>query len=199
MGAPGRFQLEAAVQSAHAARRLAGWTDWAAIVQLYDALLALTGSVVVAINRAVALAAHLGGFRGAAEGLAALDALEGDARLAEYQPYWAARAALLARTGRTRAAAEAYRRAIGLESDPAVRRFLQAELSRARRPAAGPSPAALDGGSRASLLAGRAAGGRHRPKAVRHRPKAVRHRPIGRSRRSPLSLPNGRIPRVAGL
>jgi RNA polymerase sigma-70 factor (ECF subfamily) len=166
IGAPGRFQLEAAVQSAHAARRLGGWTDWAAIVQLYDALLALTGSVVVAINRAVALAAHLGGFRGAAEGLAALDALDGDARLAEYQPYWAARAALLARTGRTRAAADAYQRAIGLESDPAVRRFLQAELSRARRPAAGLSPAALDS-SRASLLAGRAAGGRHRSKAVR--------------------------------
>ena len=171
MGAPGRFQLEAAVQSAHAARRLGGWTDWAAIVQLYDALLALTGSVVVAINRAVALAAHLGGFRGAAEGLAALDALDGDARLAEYQPYWAARAALLARTGRTRAAAEAYQRAIGLESDPAVRRFLQAELSRARRPAAGLSPAALDGGSRASLLAGPEAA---RPRPSSHRSKAVR-------------------------
>ncbi len=128
MGAPGRFQLEAAVQSAHAARRLNGRTNWAAIVELYDALLALTGSVVVAINRAVALAAHLNGPRGAAEGLAALDALKDDAQLAEYQPYWAARAALLARTGSAQAAAEAYRRAIGLESDPAVRRFLQAEL-----------------------------------------------------------------------
>ena len=129
MGAPGRFQLEAAVQSAHAARRFAGTTDWAAIVELYDALLALTGSVVVAINRAVALAAHVSGPRGAAEGLAALDTLN-DAQLAEYQPYWAARAALLARIGSAQGAAEAYRRAIGLESDPAVRRFLQAELSR---------------------------------------------------------------------
>ena len=130
MDAPGRFQLEAAVQSAHAARRFAGKTDWAAIVKLYDALLALTGSIVVAINRAVALAAHLNGPSGAAEGLAVLDALKDDAQLAEYQPYWAARAALLARTGSAQAAAEAYRRAIGLESDPAVRRFLQAELSR---------------------------------------------------------------------
>jgi RNA polymerase sigma-70 factor (ECF subfamily) len=127
---PGRFQLEAAVQSAHAARRASGGTDWAAIVKLYDALLALTGSVVVATNRAVALAARLGGSRGAAEGLAALDALKG-AQLDEYQPYWAARAALLARTGSSQAAAEAYQRAIGLESDPAVRRFLQAELLRA--------------------------------------------------------------------
>ena len=131
MGAPGRFQLEAAVQSAHAARRLTGKTDWAAIVRLYDALLALTGSVVIAINRAVALAAYLNGPSGATEGLAALEALKDDAQLAQYQPYWAARAALLARTGNAQAATEAYQRAIGLESDPAVRRFLQAELSRA--------------------------------------------------------------------
>jgi RNA polymerase sigma-70 factor (ECF subfamily) len=124
MGAAGRFQLEAAVQSAHAARRSSGSTDWAAIVQLYDALLALTGSVVVAINRAVAL----GETRGAAAGLAALEVLESDPRLAEYQPYWAARAALLARTGGLDAAAEAYRRAIGLEDDPAVRRFLQSQV-----------------------------------------------------------------------
>lgn len=125
MSAPARFQLEAAVQSAHAARRLSGSTDWDAIVRLYDALFAMTGSVVVALNRAVALAEA----RGAAQGLAALDALEGDARLAEYQPYWAARAALLARTGSAVAAADAYQRAIGLESDPAVRRFLQRQLS----------------------------------------------------------------------
>jgi len=48
-------------------------------------------------------------------------------------PYWAARAALLARTGSAQAANEAYRRAIGLESDPAVRRFLQATLRSPRR------------------------------------------------------------------
>ncbi|MBN9508467.1 MAG: RNA polymerase subunit sigma-70 [Alphaproteobacteria bacterium] len=120
-GAIGRYQLEAAVQSAHAARRLTGRTDWAAIAQLYDALAALTGSPVVAINRAVAVAET----HGPAAGLAALDALEGDARLAEYQPYWAARAGLLARTGGTQAAQRAYDLAIGLEPDPAVRRFLQ--------------------------------------------------------------------------
>jgi RNA polymerase sigma-70 factor (ECF subfamily) len=137
MGRPERFQLEAAVQSAHAARRLTGKTDWQAIVELYDALLVLTGSVVVAINRAVA-AAQLNGPRGAAEGLAALDTLKDDAQLAEYQPYWAARAALLARIGDTQAAAEAYQRAIGLESDPAVRRFLQAELSRSQQGGAPP-------------------------------------------------------------
>jgi RNA polymerase sigma-70 factor (ECF subfamily) len=117
----GRFQLEAAVQSAHAARRVTGRTDWAAIIDLYNALLAETGSPVVAINRAVALAE----LRGAAAGLSALDALADDRRLAEYQPYWAARAGLLARDGDGEAADQAYERAIGLESDPAVRRFLQ--------------------------------------------------------------------------
>ncbi|WP_280152233.1 DUF6596 domain-containing protein [Piscinibacter sp. XHJ-5] len=130
LDAPGRFQLEAAVQSAHAARRLTGATDWAAIVSLYDALLTLTGSTVVAINRAVALASCLGGAQGAATGVQALDALVPDAQLVAYQPYWAARAALLARAGDRAAAAEAYRRAIGLETDLAVRHFLQGELER---------------------------------------------------------------------
>jgi len=124
MGAIGRFQLEAAVQSAHAARRLSGRTDWPAIERLYDALHALTASPVVAINRAIASA----GARGAQAGLAALDALEPDARLLDYQPYWAARAALLAQAGARDEAAQAYRRAVGLESDPAVRRFLQRRL-----------------------------------------------------------------------
>jgi RNA polymerase sigma-70 factor (ECF subfamily) len=133
MDAIGRFQLEAAVQSAHAARRLSGSTDWASIVQLYDGLFAMTGSVVVALNRAVALAEAGCGPRGAADGLAALAALNVDTQLAEYQPYWAARAALLARSGDAQAAGDAYRRAIGLESDPAVRRFLQAELVRAQQ------------------------------------------------------------------
>jgi RNA polymerase sigma-70 factor (ECF subfamily) len=121
IGAVGRYQLEAAVQSAHAARRLAGRTDWAAIARIYDALLAVTASPVVAINRAIAIAQT----RGPAAGLEALDALETVPGLADYQPYWAARAGLLAQTGRVHAADEAYQRAIGLEADPAVRRFLQ--------------------------------------------------------------------------
>jgi RNA polymerase sigma-70 factor (ECF subfamily) len=117
----GRYQLEAAVQSAHVVRRLSGRSDWAAIERIYDALRAMTGSPVVAINRAIAVAET----RGPATGLKALDALADDRRLAEYQPYWAARAALLARTGDVAAADRAYEQAIGLEADPAVRRFLQ--------------------------------------------------------------------------
>jgi len=120
-GVGGRYQLEAAVQSAHAVRRRTGKAAWPAIEQLYDALCTLTGSPVAALNRAVALAET----RGPASGLEALDALAGDDRLANYQPYWAARADLLARSGALEEAARAYARAIGLESDPAVRHFLQ--------------------------------------------------------------------------
>jgi RNA polymerase sigma-70 factor, ECF subfamily len=116
----GRFQLEAAVQSAHAARRFRGKSDWVAIAMLYEALLVLTGSPVVAINRAIALTE----VEGPAAGLAALDALAPDAGLADYQPYWAARAELMARAGQMDAAGEAFERAIGLERDPSVRRHL---------------------------------------------------------------------------
>jgi RNA polymerase sigma-70 factor, ECF subfamily len=117
----GRYQLEAALQSAHLVRRVTGRSDWSAVERIYDALWEITGSPVVAVNRAIAVAEA----RGAAAGLAALDALMDNARLAEYQPYWAARAGLLARTGARDAADQAYERAIGLESDPAVRRFLE--------------------------------------------------------------------------
>ena len=100
-----------------------------AIERLYGALLAITGSPVVAINRAVAAAET----RGPAAGLSALDAVAQDARLAQYQPYWAARAELLARAGNITAAEEAYQQAIGLEADPAVRRFLQQRRAKLRR------------------------------------------------------------------
>jgi len=117
----GRYQLEAALQSAHVHRRRTGEANWTDIVAIYDALLALSDSPVVAINRALAIAeAH-----SAAEGLQSLERLEGDTRLTQYQPYWAARADLLARTGARTEARAAYEIAIGLERDPAVRRFLQ--------------------------------------------------------------------------
>ena len=81
---------------------------------------------MVAINRAIAIAET----RGAAAGLAYLDALPPDGRLAEYQPYWAARADLLARTAQADAAEQAYGRAINLEADPAVREYLQRRRER---------------------------------------------------------------------
>jgi RNA polymerase sigma-70 factor (ECF subfamily) len=123
-GPSGRYQIEAAIQSAHVARRLGGAATWPAIVALYDHLLALTGSPVVALNRAVALAETAG----PEPALAALDPLAADERLAAYQPYWAARGALLARAGRTAEAREALTRALGLADDPAVRAYLNARL-----------------------------------------------------------------------
>jgi len=127
-GRIGRFQLEAAVQSVHSARRITGRTDWHAIIELYDGLLELTQSPVVAVNRAVASSETAG----PASGLAALDELVGDPRLAAYQPYWAARAELLARLGRRASADAAYAQAILLEPDPAVRRFLEQRRARFR-------------------------------------------------------------------
>jgi RNA polymerase sigma-70 factor (ECF subfamily) len=120
-GRIGRFQLEAAIQSAHVERRRTGTVAWSAIFDLYEALVKLTSSPVAQINRAVALAE----VEGADAGLQALAVVEVDDRIRAYQPYWAARAELLARTGAHGEAQEAYEIAIGLESDPAVRRFLQ--------------------------------------------------------------------------
>jgi RNA polymerase sigma-70 factor (ECF subfamily) len=117
----GRFQLEAALQSAHVTRRYAGVDNWQDVVTLYDALAVMSPSPVVAINRALAIA-EVEGPR------VALDAMPKpveDARLSQYQPYWAARAELLSRAGAKRKAREAYELAIGLERDDAVRRFLQ--------------------------------------------------------------------------
>ena len=131
-GPTGRYQIEAAIQSAHVARRLGGVATWPAIVALYDHLLALTASPVVALNRAVALAE----IDGPDTALAAMDRLAGDQRLADYQAYWAARGALLARAGRTSEALEALTRALGLADDPAVRAYLRARLEGAvKKPA----------------------------------------------------------------
>lgn len=125
LGTLGRYQLEAALQSAHVDRCRAGRANWTEVVRLYDALFALAGSPVVAINRALAIAE----LHGASAGLDAMPEAASDPRLAEYQPYWAARAALLAKIGAQGEARQAYEIAIGLERDPAVRRFLQTRQS----------------------------------------------------------------------
>ena len=124
-GVTGRYQLEAAVQSAHVYRCRTGHANWEAVLQIYDALFTMTGSPVVAINRALALAE----LYDAHAGLEAMPDHVGDGRLAEYQPYWAARAELLAKAGAHEEAGQAYEIAIGLERDPAVRRFLERRRS----------------------------------------------------------------------
>jgi predicted RNA polymerase sigma factor len=121
----GRYQLEGALQSAHVYRCRTGHANWAEVVQLYDALFALSGSPVVVVNRALAIAE----MHGATAALDAMQEVAADARLAEYQPYWAARAELLAETGAHGEARHAYEIAISLERDSAVRRFLQQRKS----------------------------------------------------------------------
>jgi RNA polymerase sigma-70 factor (ECF subfamily) len=124
-GVAGRYQIEAALQSAHSVRSRGAPVPWTLIVQFYEALHALTGSPVSALNRAVALAE----VEGASAALEALDAIARDPRLQDYQPYWAARAELLVRSGAKSEALAAYERAIGLERDAAVRRFLQRRVA----------------------------------------------------------------------
>src|SRR5579863_717180 len=126
MGVIARYQLEAAIQSAHVARRRQGIDNWPAVVKLYDALLVLTGSPVAAINRAAALAE----IEGPAAALEALNTVSNDPRVLEYQPYWAARADLLARTGAHSEARDAYEIAIGLERDDSLRDYLERQRAR---------------------------------------------------------------------
>jgi predicted RNA polymerase sigma factor len=125
LGVIGRYQLEGALQSAHVHRCRTGQPNWAEVLQLYDALFALVGSPVVVINRALAIAE----LHGASAALDAMPEVAADVRLAEYQPYWAARAELLAKSGAHHEARQAYEIAIGLERDASVRRFLQQRQS----------------------------------------------------------------------
>ena len=117
----GRYQLEAAIQSAHVEGARTGSVSWAAIISLYDVLVELTGSPVALINRALAVAE----MQGPDAGLAALETASVDRRVESYQPYWAALANLQGRAGSYDAARHAYQLAIGLESDPAVREYLR--------------------------------------------------------------------------
>ena len=118
-GRPGRFQLEAAIQSAHAHRAVSGRTDWPVIVTLYDGLIRLAPTVGALLGRAAAVAES----RGAEAGLAALAELPAEA-VSRHQPFWALAGHLHAKLGRPVAARAAFERAVGLSEDPAVRAFL---------------------------------------------------------------------------
>ena len=120
----GRYQLEAAIQSVHAARARTGTTDWPAIVALYEGLHVIAPSFVLEINRAVAVL-HV---HGAEAALTKFDTLSSDPRTMAYQPYWAARAHVLSKLNRRNEAAACYERAIALETDESVKSFLRAAL-----------------------------------------------------------------------
>jgi predicted RNA polymerase sigma factor len=124
-GRVGRFQLEAAIQSVHAERARSSQTDWAAVVLFYEQLLRISPT----LGTQAGYAAAVGKANGPEAGLAVLESIAPDA-VSHYQPYWAVRAHLLQRLGKTHEAADAYDLAIGLAEDPAVRDFLLQERDR---------------------------------------------------------------------
>ena len=123
---PGVFQVQAAVAALHAEARSWDATDWPQIARLYQELERIAPSPVFTLNRAAALA-HADGPH---VGLALLATLDGDQRLARYQPLHATRAELLARSGDLDGAAEAYRRALELTGSEAERRALHRRAAR---------------------------------------------------------------------
>jgi RNA polymerase sigma-70 factor (ECF subfamily) len=119
-GRPGPYQIQAAVQAVHSDAPTAKATDWGRIRRLYDQLMALAPSPVVALNRAVAVAETEGP-------QAALDLVDG-LGLDRYHVLHAVRADLLRRLGRTGQAVRAYEAAIALAENPAERRYLERRL-----------------------------------------------------------------------
>ncbi len=119
---PGPYQVQAAISALHAEAPTAKATDWRQIAALYDTLATMTPSLVVEVNRAVAIAMAYGASVGLQRLLDLGDQADG------YYPYHAARADLLRRTGQREAAAEAYERALALCGNNAERAYLQRRL-----------------------------------------------------------------------
>ena len=120
IGRSGPYQIMAAIQLTHTRRAFDGVVDWSAVLRLYDVLLALRPSPMVALSRALALAQ----VEGAGAGLAALDALPAD-RLALARPFHVARADLLARCGRPAEARAALDAALALDPPRAERLWME--------------------------------------------------------------------------
>jgi RNA polymerase sigma-70 factor, ECF subfamily len=126
-GPPGRFLLQAAIAAVHAQAPSYAGTDWPQLLLLYDELVYAWPTPVVALNRAVVHAMT----DGPEAGLADIEAIEREGRLAGYRYLPAARADLLRRLGRHEDAAEAYRTALGLTENAAERAFLAGRLAEA--------------------------------------------------------------------
>lgn len=125
---PGRFQLEAAIQSVHAARSVTGKTDWRALSQLYQGLIQAYPSIGGAVSRAAVVAEDAG----PAEGLKMLDVIDFDG-LDAYQPFHAVRAHCLAEMGQTADAAEAYAQALCLCTDRGSKLWLEKKIEGLRK------------------------------------------------------------------
>lgn len=119
------YHVEAAIASVHAEAQRFEATDWAAIVALYDTLMTVAPSPVVALNRAIALAQ----LRGPHVGLEALDAIAERERLADYPFYHAARGELELRRANPSTARVHFETALTLARSPAERRFLEKRLA----------------------------------------------------------------------
>jgi RNA polymerase sigma-70 factor (ECF subfamily) len=126
-GRVGRYALQAAIASLHAVAHSSATTDWRQVLRLYDELLKVWPSPVVALNRAVAVSM----VRGPGAALDEIEALERNGRLAGYHYLPAVRADLLRRLGRHREAATAYRAALDLADNEAERAFIAARLAEA--------------------------------------------------------------------
>jgi RNA polymerase sigma-70 factor, ECF subfamily len=125
MGHPGPYQVQAAIAAVHASARTPEETDWGQIERLYEALTEMAPSPVVALNRAVAVAMA----EGPAAGLLLVDELAESGELDDYQWLHSARADLLRRLDRRGEAAEAYRRALALATNPVDQRFLEGRIA----------------------------------------------------------------------
>lgn len=123
-GPPGAYGVQAALAALHDEAPDVASTDWPQIVALYDVLLRLVPSPVVAMSRAVAVAMR----DGPAAGLTLLDELSDEPQLRAHHPYVAARAELLARLGRRDEAAAEYRRALDLVGTDPEREYLRNRL-----------------------------------------------------------------------
>ncbi|NUP03718.1 MAG: RNA polymerase sigma factor [Nonomuraea sp.] len=129
-GPPGVYGVQAAIAALHDEAADLATTDWPQVVALYDVLLALDPSPVVAVNRAAAVAMR----DGPQAGLALLDELAAEPRLRDYHPYLVARADLLHRLGRLPEAAEAYRAALRAAASEPERARLRRRLAAAEDP-----------------------------------------------------------------
>ena len=122
---PGPYAIQAAIAAEHARARRAEDTDWAHIAQLYEMLLAIRNTSIIALNHAVAIAMAYGLERG----LALIAELEASGELNDYYLMWSAKAELLRRMGEFSEAASSYRRALSAVSNNADRRFLERRLA----------------------------------------------------------------------
>ena len=130
-GGAGNYALQAAIVACHARASTAADTDWERIVLLYDALLQISPSPIIALNRAVAVGMAAGPGNGPAAGLAALDALAAEPALINYHLFPSVRGDLLMKLGRYAEAREEFQRALAMTENRREHELLSKKLKQA--------------------------------------------------------------------